>query len=304
MEQSSFTFQLNEEQGKRLHELVKNNQFELAELPYGFFRASKGKCGVQYYKSGKALIQGKGAREFIEFYFEPLVLQEAILGYEEEKNPEMFSAHFGIDEAGKGDFFGPLVIAGAYVDASLARRLMEKGIRDSKTVASDKKIYQLAEAVRDVVGFRHEVISISPKRYNEMYGQFRNLNRLLAWGHVKVIENLAAKVPNCPRALSDQFARADVLERELAKKKLSLKLEQRTKGESDVAVAAASILAREGFLKGMDQLSKQAGCTLPKGASAAVKEVARSLVQEKGAESLNDLVKMHFKTYQEVVGLL
>jgi ribonuclease HIII len=303
MEPSSFTFHLNEEQGKRLLNLVKENQFEMAELPYGFFRATKGKCGVQHYHSGKVVIQGKGAREFIEFSFEPLILGEARLGYEEELSPEMFSAHFGIDEAGKGDFFGPLVIAGAYVDAGIARRLMDQGIRDSKTI-TDKRIFVLADIVREVVGRRFEVISIGPKRYNEMYAQFRNLNRMLAWGHVKVIENLAQKVPNCPRALSDQFARADVLERELAKKKLTLKLEQRTKGESDLAVAAASILAREGFLKGMAALSEQAGTILPKGASSLVKEAARQLFQQKGAEALDTLVKKHFKTYQEVTGLL
>lgn len=304
MEQSSYTFQLNAEQGKRLEEVVKNNHFDLAELAYGHFRALKGKCSIQYYKSGKAVIQGKAAKEFIEFHMEPLVMQAVSLGYEKESNPEMFTAHFGIDEAGKGDFFGPLVIAGAYVDGTLARQLLDKGIRDSKTVSSDKKIFQLADAIRDVVGFRYEVIAIQPKRYNELYDQFRNLNKLLAWGHVKVIENLALKVPSCPRALSDQFARADVLERELAKKKLSLKLEQRTKGESDLAVAAASILAREGFLKGMAKLSEQAGHELPKGASEAVKKMARTLVQEKGAVALGDYVKVHFKTYQEVTGLL
>ncbi|NJK92508.1 MAG: ribonuclease HIII, partial [Blastochloris sp.] len=272
MEQSSFTFQLNAEQGKTLQKLVSEQQFEISELPYGHFRASKGKCGVQYYHSGKVVIQGKGAREFIEFYMEPLVMQEARLGYEEELNPEMYSPHFGIDEAGKGDFFGPLVIAGAYVDAGIGRKLREKGIRDSKTVASDKRIFELADIVREVVGPRWEVVSIGPKRYNEMYGQFRNLNRLLAWGHVKVIENLAKKVPDCPRALSDQFARADVLERELAKKKLSLKLEQRTKGESDLAVAAASILAREGFLLGMNKLSEQVAKFCQKGRAVSLKK--------------------------------
>lgn len=287
-----------------MEKLVKGGGFELSELPYGHFRATKGKCGVQYYNSGKVVIQGKGAREFIEFYFEPQILQEARLGYEEELNPEMFSPHFGVDEAGKGDFFGPLVIAGAYVDAGLARKLMEKGVRDSKKVASDKKIREMADIVRSVIGHRWEVISIGPKRYNEMYRQFGNLNRMLAWGHAKVIENLAHKVPNCPRALSDQFAHASVLERELAKKKLNLKLEQRTKGESDLAVAAASILAREAFINGMDKLSEQAGMTVPKGASAQVKATARELFEKKGLEALAEMTKTHFKTFQEVTGLL
>ena len=145
---------------------------------------------------------------------------------------EQFEPHFGIDESGKGDYFGPLVIAGAYTDATIARRLIDAGIMDSKRVTSAARIRQLAAVIRATPGCATDVVSIGPESYNRMHASFGNLNRLLAWGHAKVIENLAAARPDCPRALSDQFARPEVLQRALREKGLTLTLEQRTKGES------------------------------------------------------------------------
>jgi ribonuclease HIII len=304
MEPASFTYTLTEAQGKKLKNLLQEQGYEFAELPYGFFRATKQKCGVHYYNSGKVVINGKGAKEFIEFLFEPLVLEEARLGYEAELNPEMFQPHFGIDEAGKGDFFGPLVIAGAFTDQVTAKKLMEAGIKDSKRVSSDKKTYELEEQVKKILGTNCEVVAIFPEKYNELYSRFRNLNEMLAWGHTKVIENLHLKVPDCPRALSDQFAYPQVLERQLARKKIDIKLEQRTKAESDIAVAAASILARSAFLRGLERLGQGFDKPLAKGASAQVKEQARQLYKANGLDYLRSLAKEHFKTFREVTGEL
>ncbi|MDR0533051.1 MAG: ribonuclease HIII [Verrucomicrobiales bacterium] len=300
MEPASFTYTLTEAQGKKLKNLLQEQGYEFAELPYGFFRATKQKCGVHYYNSGKVVINGKGAKEFIEFLFEPLVLEEARLGYEEELNPEMYEPHFGIDEAGKGDFFGPLVIAGAYTDKFTAKKLLEAGIKDSKRITSDKKTFDLEEQVKKILGTNFEVVAIFPEKYNELYSKFRNLNEMLAWGHTKVIENLHLKVPACPRALSDQFAYPQVLQRQLARKKIGIKLEQRTKAESDIAVAAASILARAAFLHGLERLGQGFDKPLGKGASAQVKEQARTIFKANGADYLKTLVKAHFKTFREV----
>jgi len=222
------------------------------------------------------------------------------LGYEEVNEPDMFSPHFGIDESGKGDFFGPLVVAGAYTDATSTRALMDAGVMDSKRITSAAKIAKLAGIIRATPGVNYEVISIGPERYNEMYRSFRNLNRLLAWGHARVIKSLAEKVPDCPRALSDQFARKEVLEKELARHGLDLKLEQRTKGESDVAVAAASILARERFVKWITDSSEKSGVKIPLGAGPHVLDAARELIDKHGEEILPKVAKMHFKTSQEV----
>ncbi|MEJ6571303.1 MAG: ribonuclease HIII [Akkermansiaceae bacterium] len=275
--------------------------FEFKEKPYAHFSAKKGKLNVTVYEKGpKVLVQGKETEDFVKFTLEPLVLGEARLGYEEVNEPEMFEPHFGIDESGKGDFFGPLVIAGAYTDATSTRALMDAGVMDSKRITSANKIAKLAKIIRDTRGVSYEIVSIGPEKYNEMYGSFRNLNRLLAWGHARVIRSLVEKVPSCPRALSDQFARKEVLEKELARHGVDIELQQRTKGESDVAVAAASILARERFVQWIAASSEKSGVTIPLGAGPHVLDAARELISEHGNDILPKVAKMHFKTAQEV----
>ena len=230
------------------------------------------------------------------------MLGEARLGYEKIRNPEMYAPHFGIDESGKGDLFGPLVVAGVYVDEKKAEQLMAAGVRDSKTITSDKKIGELAEEIGKTVGPAREVVTIGPERYSELYRKFGNLNRMLAWAHGKVIANLHGKVPGCPRALSDQFGDPRLVEGELRKQGVELKLEQRTKAESDIAVAAASILARAEFVRQLGRLSIDAGVELAKGSGAGVKKQAEEIFQKGGREKLAKICKTHFRTFAEVVG--
>ena len=144
------------------------------------------------------------------------------------------------------------------------------------------------------------VISVGPKRYNELYERFANLNELLAWGHAKVIKELSELVPGCPRALSDQFANPRVLERALARQEVNVKLQQRTKGESDVAVAAASILAREAFVRWIENASESWGLALPLGAGAPVLASGREFVALHGRERLAEIAKFHFKTTNQL----
>jgi ribonuclease HIII len=297
----SFTFNISEEQGRVLKSRLAEDGFEFAELAHGHFLASRRKCKVAYYKSGKLVVQGKDGPEWIEFSLEPFVLGEAKLGYDEVHDPAMFEPHFGVDESGKGDFFGPLVVAGAYVDRDLAYRLLDLGVKDSKKITSDRKAKELAGEIRKVLAGRCEVLAIGPERYNEMYGSFGNLNRMLAWAHGRIIELMKVRVPTCPRALSDQFANPRLIERELEKKGIAIHLDQRTKAESDVAVAAASILARAGFLERLERLGKPLELVLAKGASSLVKEQAVEIVQKHGVESLAKVAKKHFKTFNETV---
>ncbi|MDG1356580.1 MAG: ribonuclease HIII [Akkermansiaceae bacterium] len=284
-----------------IRELMEEGGFEMKAKPYAHFSGKKGKLSVTVYEKGpKILVQGGDTEDFVKFTLEPMVFGEARLGYEEVNEPEMFEPHFGIDESGKGDFFGPLVIAGAYTDARSTRALMDAGVMDSKRITSAAKISKLADIIRATPGIAYEVVSIGPERYNDMYGSFRNLNRLLAWGHARVIRSLVEKVPDCPRALSDQFARKEVLEKELARHEVDLDLQQRTKGESDVAVAAASILARERFVSWIDSSSEKSGVRIPLGAGPHVLEAARKLIAKHGEEILPKVAKMHFKTAKEV----
>ncbi|MGA0846628.1 MAG: ribonuclease HIII, partial [Luteolibacter sp.] len=300
---TSHTAPLTPQQAELLRCLLKERDYEFTERPHAMFSARHGKLNVTvYHKGPKVLIQGKGTREFIEFTLEPEILRRAGMGYEEVLDPEQFEPHFGIDESGKGDFFGPLVIAGVFTDSALARALIEIGVTDSKLIKSSAQIRRLAAEIRAVPGVTCEVVSIGPARYNELYATFKNLNRLLAWGHARVIEMLIARRPDCPRALSDQFARREVLERALRDKGLQIQLDQRTGGESDVAVAAASILARERFVDWMEKTSAAGGVKLPFGASAAVVTAGREVVKKHGAEALGKVAKLHFRTTQQVLG--
>ncbi len=293
---TSHTCTLTPGQATALRALLERENFDFVEKPHTLFAARKGKLNVAVYEKGpKVLLQGKDTEDFIRFHLEPEIIGEARLGYEEINTPEMFAPHLGIDESGKGDFFGPLVIAGVYVDPPIARALLDAGIRDSKRVTSDNRIRALAAAIRAVPGIVCEVISIGPERYNELYEKLANLNRLLAWGHARVIENLLEKKPDCPRALSDQFANRRVLEGALMDKGRKISIEQRTRAESDLAVAAASILAREGFIDWLEDMAKELGRPLPRGASPRVREAIDELAGKHGPEFFEKIAKTHFK---------
>ncbi|MGD7654708.1 MAG: ribonuclease HIII, partial [Verrucomicrobiales bacterium] len=284
---TSHTAPLTNDQVATLRAVLENQNFEFQQKPHSIYSARKGKLNVTVYQKGpKVLIQGKETEDFVRFTLEPEVLGEARLGYEELHEPDRFEPHFGIDESGKGDYFGPLVIAGVFTDATITRALVDAGVMDSKRVTSSARIRKLATAIRAIPGCTHEVLSIGPQRYNEMHASFGNLNRLLAWGHARVIEKLHARRPDCPRALSDQFARPEILQRALKQKNLSITLDQRTKGESDTAVAAASILARERFVDWIEKTSSAGGIDLPLGASDAVIAAARTLISKHGRQSL------------------
>ncbi len=299
---TSYTAPIGELQAKQLRDTLEERGFEFSEKPYALFSAKKGKLNVTVYEKGpKVLVQGKDAEEFVKFTLEPEILGEAKVGYEEIHQPEMFRPHFGIDESGKGDFFGPLVIAGVYTDADIARALIDAGVTDSKKITSDARIRKLAEIIRETPGIVSQVVRIGPTRYNELYGKFRNLNRLLAWGHALVIESLLEKRSDCPRALSDQFANPRELQRALMEKGRGIELQQRTKAESDVAVAAASILARESFIDWLREAKEKLGLELPKGASAQVKRTGLEIARTHGENGLGKLAKMHFKTAREIL---
>src|SRR3979409_578643 len=246
---NSYTHTLTTDQAAKLRSLLSELGFEFSPKPYTLFFAQKNKLSVAVYEKGpKVLLQGKGVEEFVQFELEPKILGEAKLGYEEVHSPEMFEPHFGIDESGKGDFFGPCVISGVYVDRGIARKFLDAGVQDSKRIGSDAKIRALADSIRkDSLGIMDTVL-IGPAKYNDLYEKFGNLNKLLGWGHARVIENLLAKKPDCPRALSDQFADGRVVEQSLLQHGRKINIEQRPRAESDIAVAAASILAREAFI--------------------------------------------------------
>jgi ribonuclease HIII len=298
---NSYTHALTRDQASTLRTLLAESGFQFSAKQYTLFFAQKNNLSVAVYEKGpKVLVQGKGVEEFVQFELEPKILGEAKLGYEEVHSPEMFEPHFGVDESGKGDFFGPLVIAGVYVDRGIARKLVDADVQDSKRIGSDARIRALAETIRKSTAGLIETVLIGPERYNELYQKFGNLNKLLGWGHARVIENLLAKKSDCPRALSDQFADARVIEQSLLQHGRKIDIEQRTKAESDIAVAAASILAREAFINWLERRGKELGLRLERGVSANVKEAAKKLVEANGPLVLRGLAKVHFRTAHEI----
>lgn len=204
----------------------------------------------------------------------------------------------GSDESGKGDYFGPLVIAAVCVrDADDEKFLRDLGVRDSKRV-SDKRCMEAAASLRRRLP--HAVVQIGPARYNELYRRIGNLNRLLGWAHARALEDVARLCPAATLAVTDKFGDDAYVEQCLMARGRRLRLCQRVRAEDDVAVAAASLVARAVFLERLKWLEREAGFPLPKGAAAGVEEAARRVLQAEGREGLARLVKLHFRTTERL----
>lgn len=207
----------------------------------------------------------------------------------------MDAGHVGVDESGKGDYFGPLVIAACYVGPEHLAEL--EGVKDSKKL-TDPIALKLATVIRRTCP--HSVVAIGPAKYNELYIKFKNLNKLLAWGHARAIENV---LDQCSASLviSDQFADPAGLKRQLFEKGRMVELRSMVRAESDIAVACASVLARAEFLTRLKRLGDEFGMILPKGAGPQVLEAGKRLVADRGSDALAKVAKLHFKTTQQLV---
>jgi len=203
----------------------------------------------------------------------------------------------GVDESGKGDFFGPLVIAGFLCDDSDLAVLRAAGVRDSKLI-SDKRILEIDADLRE--DFAHEVLVIAPDEYNRRYKQIKNLNKLLADGHAEIIDRILTEhKADC--AISDKFGKTELVQNALLERERHIDLKQIVRGESVVQVAAASIIARARFIREMQRISAGYGCELPRGAAAIVDQVGRQLVSRYGPAILQKVAKTHFKNFQRVI---
>ena len=302
---NTYVCTLSAQQAEELRLLLEDKGWELDTVPYARWRGRLDGLCVVAYQSGKATVQGKGMADFIRFTLEPQVLKTFSFGYETElaelRSPEMFEPHAGIDESGKGDFLGPLCVAACYTTKAAATALLKAGVADSKTIKSDARIKQLDGIIRKQCAGQFSLIILHPETYNRLYDSIGNLNRLLAWGHAKALENLLELVPSCPRAIDDQFASdTNVVRRALQERGRRIQLEQHPRAEADVAVAAASILARAAFVRQMESLSQEAGIPLPKGGGQNATAAARQLFEKLGENALRRFAKLHFKNTQEV----
>lgn len=292
---NTYSAKFNPIETEKIKAAFKNENAAISTPQYMYFQARGEGYTASFYESGKFVIQGKNASLLVSKYFREYFNQN--IEPDEKTCADVPYPHIGIDESGKGDFFGPLVIAGVYLDEEKAKKLQGLGICDSKKL-TDKKILELEPIIKEAGIF--DVIAIGPKKYNELYESFKNLNKLLAWGHSSVLENILNKT-DAKIAISDQFAsNENVIKNALKKKGKAVNLIQRTKAESDTAVAAASILARAEFVKRISSLSAKYGINLPKGANALVLNQAQKFAQKFGKEELINVSKLHFKTYENV----
>ena len=305
----SYTVELTEDQARALETYCREHGFEFREVPHARFGAFGRDVNVVCYRSGKAVVQGRGTREFVQYVLEPEILKEARLGYELELQPELKLPRVGIDESGKGDLFGPLCVAAVYVNESVVRAWQESGIRDSKRVGSEAAVRELARQIRSTPGCAWDVVVIGNAAYNRCWREMGNVNRLLAWGHARALENLLARgdrlEPFPVRVISDQFASDPrLLDRARMRRGRSLELVQRHRAESDPAVAAASLLAREAFLDRLGRMSRRWGVHLPRGAGPEARTALRELVQRHGPQVCGEVAKLHFRTVGEVLSEL
>ena len=312
---TTFTYELTNDQQELLLGVMLGGNYRKREVPYSLWSIEGDHFNATLYekeKHGKRklCIQGSGAEDFVLFVLEPRVLGAATLGYETILNPELVAPHAGSDESGKGDYFGPLVVCCAYTDEALSEKMQEMGVKDCKQM-SDKSVLTAGAKLRALLGpTGYSVVKLGPAAYNRLYAKIKNINRMLAWAHGTAIEELLEKRQSCPRVVVDQFAPTEAtILRALKTRGKAVKVEQRHKAESDIAVAAASVIAREIFLRDIAKMSEgvfgpptEDRPNVPAGSSdPRVRELAEEMVRKNGPVWLMNHAKAHFQTTDKVL---
>ncbi len=301
--------------------LIQKSQL-LSEYGYELFREKDLEYGTKY------KIIHNGVQFILNIYFsdkkgfsfvfggkvDELAKQELLLLLNDQKKLENdlvivpYKKWIGSDESGKGDYFGSLVAAAFLVDKKMENDLLAIGIRDSKSL-SDAKILEIARILHSEYKDRIAICELPPHKYNEfvekMKIQGKGLNTVLAWCHAIVIQDLAEK-NEFEAAIADQFGDESYIRLEIAKNpkmKDARKIEliQQPKAEKNVAVAAASILARDRFAKRIREMSEKYHIEIPKGAGPDANKAAKTIIANYGREELNQIAKIHFKNTKNIV---
>lgn len=295
---NSYSEKFNLKEEAALKSKLQEQGYDFGTADHAIWRAKGEKVVATLYKSGKLLVQGAGTDAFTAKYLgispQLILLEKPAFVKKSDELVHTFDCWIGTDESGKGDYFGPLIIAGVMVNEKNLKLFEELELKDSKKL-TDEKISKLAVKIKNNSIFA--VVTIMPEKYNELYKKFNNLNKMLAWGHARAIENILEKTP-CPNAISDKFGDESLIKNALLKSGREINLIQQVRAERDIAVAAASIVARDEFVKRMAKMSAEYGLNLPKGASDKVIEQAR--IAKNRQISLENIAKLHFKTTQSL----
>ncbi len=281
--------------------LAKINKYDLSEITEKNYNyeftvssfSSKDKLKVLVYfgkKGVRTIFQGNNSTQLYK-EINNLLAEEPELDFSENELQEP-DEYIGTDETGKGDFFGPLVIAAVYVNKNTQGDLRKMGVRDSKTL-TENQILQLATDIKTRFPDDFEIVFITPKKYNELYENFGNLNKLLNWAHSKAVENLL-KRKKCKVIITDKFSKS-ALEISNSVENSHIEFHTIPKAEKYTGVAAASILAREQMVNWFTKM-KNEGIVLPKGSSNNIEAKANEIISRFGKEKLGEIAKLHFKT--------
>ena len=314
---TTFTYELDAAQQEKLLAMLALGNYRSRMVPYSIAAVEGDGFNCTLYQKEKhgrrkCCIQGGKARDFVEFFLEPNVLGGAFIGYEDVLDPSRNAAHGGSDESGKGDYFGPLVVACCYTDETLAPQMREMGARDCKQM-SDAQVLAVGSKLRRLLGpERYAVVKIGPAAYNRLYAKIKNINRLLAWAHGTCIEELLEKQQACPKVVVDQFAPTEAtIRRALKERGKKIVVEQRHRAEDDIAVAAASVVARAEFLRAICAMAVEDGPIpvdkvpldmIPRGSSdPRVRQLAEEMVRKHGPTWLMNHCKAHFQTTDKVL---
>ncbi|HDQ00359.1 MAG TPA: ribonuclease HIII [bacterium] len=288
MSKNVFSASFHPDYEQTLRPILEADGFILASVEHAFWQAQKGRVFITFYRSGKVVVRGKNAEEYAQNYLNPLKAKQRIHGLESVTD---LSDWIGTDESGKGDLFGPLVVAAVFVDNKSEHQLWQLGVKDSKKM-SDQKITEIAAIIRRK--FVHSVVSFSPKRYNQLYKNYKNLNKLLAAAHAQVIKILVEKT-QCSVVICDQFGDKSLIQTSLNITK-PITLIQKTGAEENLAVAAASIVARQQFVRSLSDMSLKYGIVFPRGASQKVIQAGELFLTKYSEQELAKVAKLHFKT--------
>jgi len=243
-------------------------------------------------KGIKTILQGNESSEIYK-RIQNFVSSQQPISFPELNSKIEKHSYIGTDESGKGDLFGPLVVAGFHFDKELETELRAAGVRDSKEL-TESKIISTAEFLIKNFRARISIVILKPTDYNVIYPKYNNLNKMLVELHGKVISNLSKK-SGCREAIIDKFAKAQRFDTINPNSKLKIELHE--KGERFAGVAAASIIARYNFIKWFAE-NKFGNVILPKGSSNETIRFAKKILEEYNPDDLKNFAKLHFKTFR------
>jgi ribonuclease HIII len=292
MAQDTLVLKLGPAEQARLVAALEGQAFDFRSVPHARFSAKGEGVVATLYTSGKLVVQGADPRAFLLRYVGGA--GEAAASGGGGLEAAAGQPLVGSDEAGKGDYFGPLVVCALRLPPDRREALARSGVTDSKRL-TDETVLRLAPALEET--FDHRVEVLDPPAYNDEHARVKNLNPMLADLHARAIRATARPGDH---VLVDRFAKESLVAERV--RDLEIELHQRTRAESEPAVAAASVVARAVFLRRLRALSEEHAVDLHKGAGAPTDRAARDFVRLHGFERLGAVAKLHFKNTSKIPG--